>query len=373
MEKFLLYYFWKSFYINNLLNFKIFKIKNPIIVKTISKISQRPTIKDVALKAGVSVSTVSKVLSGKYPVSDKVRRKVLKAIEELRYSPNLTARSLVLRKTHTIGVVLPDMHGEFFSEIIKGIDRKAREYGYHVLLTSSHSDFEELDEVLLSLMNGRVDGLIIMNPSLKTSYVESKILRRTPVVLLNCCGDVKNADVILIDNYSGAYNLTKHLIKHGHRKIAVITGPSDNYDSIERLRGFKDALREEGIKFQPEFEFHGDFTEGSGYEIMKEILSRDEKPTAVFALNDDMAIGVIQCAKRMGVRIPSDIAVAGFDDIPMAGYISPSLTSVHVPIDKVSVIAAEKLFERIERGAEVKFTKTVLETTLVVRESCGCL
>ena len=342
-------------------------------MKTISKTSTKPTIKDVATKAGVSVSTVSKVLSGKYPVSDKIKRKVLKAIKELNYSPNLIARSLVLKKTHTIGVVLPDMHGEFFSEIIKGIDKKARDYGYHVLLTSSHSNLKELDEALLSLMNGRVDGLIIMNPTLRSSYIESRLLKKMPVVLLNCCGDIQNADVILIDNYTGAYNLTKHLIKHGHRKIAIITGPLDNYDSIERLKGFKDALKEEGIDFQPEFEYHGDFTETSGYEIMKEILSKSNKPTAIFALNDDMAIGVIQCAKKMGVRIPSDIAVAGFDDIPMAGYIHPSLTSVHVPIDKVAILSAEKLFERIEKGTEAKFTRTILETRLVVRESCGCL
>lgn len=340
-------------------------------MKTISK--EKATIKDVAAKAGVSISTVSKVISGNYPVSEKTRKKVLKVIKELNYQPNLTARSLVLKKTHTIGVVLPDIHGEFFSEIIKGIDKKAREFGYHVLLTSSHSDLKELDEVLISLLNGRVDGLIIMNPTLKSVYVESRLLRKVPLVLLNCCGEIQNADVILIDNYAGAYNLTKHLIKHGHKKIAVITGPSDNLDSIERLRGYKDALRESGIEPSPELEFQGDFTESSGYEIMKTILSLPDKPTAVFALNDDMAIGAIQYSKKAGIRIPSDIAIAGFDDIPMASYIHPSLTSVHVPIDRAGILAAEKLFERIEKGSQAKFTKVVLETTLVVRESCGCL
>ncbi|MFN3134455.1 MAG: LacI family DNA-binding transcriptional regulator [Candidatus Kryptonium sp.] len=346
-------------------------------MKTISKNHSSPqnviTIKDVAKKAKVSVSTVSRVINQNYPVSEKTKRKVLKAIQELNYSPNLTARSLVLKKTHTIGVVLPDMHGDFFSEIIKEIDKKAREFGYHVLLTSSHSNLQELDEVLISLLNGKVDGMIIMNPTLKSIYVETRLLRKIPLVLLNCCGDIQNSDVILIDNYTGAYNLTKHLIKHGHEKIAIITGPPDNFDSIERLKGYKDALKDAGITPSPEFEFHGDFTKDSGYEIMKSILSLSTKPTAIFALNDDMAIGAIQYAKKIGLKIPADIAIVGFDDIPMAEHINPSLTTVRVPMDKVGSMAAEKLFERIEKGTELKFSKTVLETTLIVRESCGCL
>ncbi len=360
-----------------MLNFNKFEIKKLKFMKTISKTespSRGVTIKDVAQKAGVSVSTVSKVLNQNYPVSEKTRKKVLKAIQELNYTPNPTARSLVLKKTHTIGVILPDIHGDFFSEIIKGIDKKAREFGYHVLLTSSHSNLKELDEALLSLVNGKVDGLIIMNPTLRTSYVETRLLKKMPVVLLNCCGDIQNADVILIDNYTGAYNLTKHLIKHGHRKIAVITGPVDNFDSIERLKGYKDALREAGIEPVQEFEFRGDFTKETGYEVMKAILALPEKPTAIFALNDDMAIGAVQFAKKMGIKIPQDIAIVGFDDIPMAEYIQPSLTTVRVPMDKVGVLAAEKLFKRIRKEEEKpKFTKTILETTLIVRESCGCL
>ncbi|CUS99148.1 LacI family DNA-binding transcriptional regulator [Candidatus Kryptobacter tengchongensis] len=346
-------------------------------MKTISKnhtsSHSAVTIKDVAKKAKVSVATVSRVINQNYPVSEETKRRVLKAIQELNYSPNPTARSLVLKKTHTIGVVLPDMHGEFFSEIIKEIDKKAREFGYHVLLTSSHSNLQELDEALISLLNGKVDGMIIMNPSLKSIYVETRLLRKTPLVLLNCCGDIQNSDVILIDNYTGAYNLTKHLIKHGHEKIAVITGPVDNFDSIERLKGYKDALKDAGIALSPELEFHGDFTKDSGYEIMKKILVLPSKPTAIFALNDEMAIGAIQYAKKIGLKIPTDIAIVGFDDIPIAEYINPSLTTVRVPIDKVGSLAAEKLFKRIEKGSEIKFSKTILETTLIVRESCGCL
>jgi len=343
-------------------------------VKTISNFkTANVTIKDVAKKAGVSVSTVSKVINENYKVSEKTKRKVLKAIEELNYLPNFTARSLVLKKTQTIGVVLPDIHGEFFSEVIKGIDKKARERGYHVLITSSHSDIKELDEVLFSLVNGRVDGLIIMNPTLKTSYVESRLLKKLPIVLLNCCADMLDADIILIDNFTGAYNLTKHLLKHGHRKIAVITGPEDNTDSIERLRGYKTALIDLGIEPTQVLIFQGDFTEKSGYEAMRLITSLSERPTAVFALNDDMAIGAMMYAKKSGLKIPDDIAIAGFDDIPMASYIHPSLTSVHVPIDKVGILAAEKLLNRIEGKSDAKFSKTTLETTLIVRESCGCL
>jgi LacI family transcriptional regulator len=343
-------------------------------MKTISNLkTANVTIKDVAKKAGVSVSTVSKVINGNYKVSEKTKRKVLKAIEELNYLPNFTARSLVLKKTQTIGVVLPDIHGEFFSEVIKGIDKKAREHGYHVLITSSHSDIKELDEVLFSLVNGRVDGLIIMNPTLKTSHVESRLLKKLPIVLLNCCADMLDADIILIDNFTGAYNLTKHLLKHGHRKIALITGPEDNTDSIERLRGYKTALIDSGIEPSQTLIFQGDFTEKSGYEAMKLITSLPERPTAVFALNDDMAIGAMMYAKKLGLKIPADMAIAGFDDIPMASYIHPSLTSVHVPIDKVGILAAEKLLNRIEGKSDAKFSKTTLETTLIVRESCGCL
>lgn len=326
------------------------------------------TIKDVAREAGFSVATVSRVLNNSGPVRDETRRRIEEVAGRLHYTPNVAARSLITRKTLTIGVLLPDLYGEFFSEVIRGIDRAARSGGYHLLVSGSHNDREEI-EAAVHAMHGRVDGLIVMSPGLEPRAIVAGLPRRLPLVLLNCEEGGNGLDSVNVDNYGGAREMVLHLVALGHQRVAIIGGASDNYDARERLRGYRDAVEAEGGVVCEELLVEGDFTESSGHKAARRLLALDPRPTAIFAANDSMAIGALSALREAGVRVPEDMAVAGFDDIPIARYLSPPLSSVHVPIRGLGVRAVERLLLAMTNGEEK--TREVLPTRLVVRESCG--
>lgn len=334
------------------------------------------TIKEVAREAGVSIATVSRVINDSGPVGDDTREKILDVARRLRYTPHGAARSLITSKTNTLGVMLPDLYGEFFSEVIRGIDQAAREFGYHVLLSSSHNDTDEI-EAAMKAMRGRVDGLIVMYPDINARILKSSLSETMPLVLLNCDIEGDAFVSINIDNYSGAYAMVRHLIDGGHRRIAIIKGSSRNFDAAERLRGYRAAVREgeEGHNGDgercDEMEFTGDFTEAAGFSAAEAILELDPRPTAIFAANDSMAIGALSAVRRQKLRVPDDVAIAGFDDIPMAGYINPPLTSVHVPIYDLGVRAITRLIDAVSGECDDGAKKELLPTTLVIRESCG--
>jgi LacI family transcriptional regulator len=331
------------------------------------------TIKDVAGKAGVSIATVSRALNGSPLVTDETRGKIIKLANELKYTPNMMARGLMLKKSETIGVILPDLHGDFFSEVMKGIDEIARENGYHILVSSSHSDKTEIESMLKVMRSGRVDGLIIMSPHLDSTSLNDYITDDLPVVLLNCSIGEKANESIIIDNFNGAKEMVRHLIKHGHKRIAIIKGEENNFDAEERLKGYRSALYDAGLELNPKLELPGNFNEETGYTAMKKILNLKPRPTAVFASNDAMAIGAISAIQGKGLRIPEDIAIGGFDDVPITKYLKPSLSSVHVPIYDLGTNAASKLIRLIKNENNIPEEKIVLRTTLIVRESCGCL
>jgi LacI family transcriptional regulator len=298
---------------------------------------------------------------------------VLEIAHEMKYTPNVMARGLMLKKTDTLGVILPDLYGEFFSEVIHGIDEVARRKGYHIMVASSRSHKSEIESMLKVMRSGRVDGLIIMSPHIDSASLEKNLPFDMPVILLNCFCEDATKDAIVIDNFNGAYLMVKHLIKHGYQPIAIIKGVEKNYDAEERLRGYRAALTEAGLEVSPKLELHGNFSEESGYTAMKKILGMKPRPTAVFAANDAMAIGAISAVHEARLAIPADIAVTGFDDIPMAKYMKPSLSSVHVPIYDLGALAAQKLIESIETETDKPKEKTALSTSLMVRESCGCV
>ncbi|HKV08061.1 MAG TPA: LacI family DNA-binding transcriptional regulator, partial [Thermoanaerobaculia bacterium] len=279
------------------------------------------TIKEVAREARVSVATVSRVFSGKGPVREETRQRVLEVAGRLQYVPHAGARGLITNTTGALGVLLPDLYGEFFSEVIRGVDLTARKSGYHVLVSSSHSDRSEVEGVLRALW-GRVDGLIVMSPEADAEALRANLPAALPVVLLNCLVEGDGFDAINIDNYGGALAMTRHLIALGHRRIAFVGGAPDNYDARERLRGYRDALRTYGGG-APEIEIPGDFSEESGHRAAGAILALDPRPTAVFAANDSMAVGLLSALQEAGVRVPGDVAVGGFDDIPVARFLSP--------------------------------------------------
>ncbi|HEV7921917.1 MAG TPA: LacI family DNA-binding transcriptional regulator [Thermoanaerobaculia bacterium] len=323
------------------------------------------TIHDVAARAGVSVATVSRVLNGKELVREETSRQVLEAAKDLRYVPNVAARSLSIRRSHTLGIVLPDVHGEFFSELIRGIDLAARRAGYHILVSGSHSSAAEMLEVL-ETMRGRVDGVVLMAPDVAPAALREPLAADLPLVVLSARDD--QHDAITIDNYGGARLMMDHLLSLGHTRIAFICGPGQNSDARERVRGYRQAMRTVGARM----EVAGDFTERAGFDAAQRILAADPRPTAIFAANDAMAVGVLGALAEAGVECPKEMAVVGFDDIPIARYIAPSLTTVRVDIAEIGRRAFAILFERLNASARGLPRRTeCVTTTLVIRKSCG--
>ncbi|HET9986085.1 MAG TPA: LacI family DNA-binding transcriptional regulator [Longimicrobiales bacterium] len=331
--------------------------------------SRSVTIKDVARGAGVSVATVSRVLNDSGPVREATRRRVWEVASSLRYTPNEAARSLITRSTRTLGVVLPDLHGEFFSEVIRGIDQRAQQERFHLLVSGSHNERQEI-EAALRAMRRRVDGLVLMSPDIDAAGLEANLPHNLPLVLLNCAIGATAVPTITIDNFGGATAMVRHLVGLGHRRIGFIAGPARNYDAAERLRGYREAMREAGLD-PAGSEEPGDFTESGGHRGAARLLARPARPTAIFAANDAMAVGAMSALREAGVSIPDDVAVAGFDDIPIARYLSPALTSVHVPIAELGARAVERLFSALAGRAERARRPEVLGTRLVVRRSCG--
>lgn len=326
------------------------------------------TIKDVAREAHVSIATVSRVVNGHGNVTAATRARILGVAERLRYVPDSAARSLITGLTHTIGVLLPDIHGEYFSELIRGIDRAARLRGLHLLVSSSHGDADEAVQVLRS-MNGRVDGVLIMSPHVDAQLLDRALPDSIPTVLMNTRGDTGRAPEFLTDNYGGARAMVKHLRALGYKRIAHITGPDSNHESEERLRGYRDSLGTD--KRRPELVFHGDFSEESGYVAGRRIAASKPRPEAVFAANDMMAIGCLFALTEAGLRVPEDVALAGFDDIPIARFVTPPLTTVRAQTSELGRQALEALASLVEAPATARDTRHQLRTQLVVRASCA--
>lgn len=325
------------------------------------------TIKDVARAAGVSVATVSRALNGADNVLPDTRQRILDMARELRYSPSGAARSLITRKTDTVGALLPDLHGEFFSELIRGIDQAARARGLHLLLSSSHDDAHEAAAALRA-MNGRVDGLLVMSPHADDDFLSQNLPPSLPAVLLNSGVRSPTQPVFAVDNFGGARAMTEHLVGIGRRRIAFLGGPAANFEARERERGYRAGL----VPGTAPWLLEGDFSEGGGQRAGAALLALPaaERPDAVFAANDIMAIGLLGALLAGGVRVPEDIALAGFDDIPVARYVSPALTTMRVPIAAMGGQALEALARALERDT-TDTTTTVMPVQLIVRASCG--
>ena len=326
------------------------------------------TIKDVARMANVSVATVSRTMNGHQHVAEPVRARVLEAARTLHYVPHHAARSLSSRRTHTIGVILPDLHGEFFSELIRGIDTVARERGLHLLVSSYHGEPEE-QRLAVRRMPGRVDGLLIMSPYLGTGAdgAIDMLPGALPAVLMNCAERIADTQVLNVDNYGGARAMTRHLLDSGHRRIAFIAGPDDNFDARERLRGYRDELHERSPQ-TPSRVLPGDFDEASGYRAGQALL-QGERPDVVFAANDMMALGCLFAFTHAGLRVPDDIALAGFDDVPMARYVHPALTTMRVDIAGFGARAMQLLIAALEPQTASAPSSTDIAPQLIVRAS----
>lgn len=328
------------------------------------------TIRDVARASQVSIATVSRVFNESPLVRHDTRRKVLAAASRLGYWPHEIARSLITNRTHALGVLLPDLFGEFFSEVVHGMDLAGRERGFHLLISRSSSSADELTEAVRT-MRGRVDGLIVMAPDFDPNPAMGHGAGHVPTVFMNPQLTPPGCDTVSIANTEGAASAVAHLIGLGHRSIAHVSGPECNIDARQRRDGWRSALREAGIEPTPDLEVRGDFAERSGYEAAAALLRRARRPTALFAANDYMAVGALGALHDAGVRVPEDIAVVGFDDIALARYLNPPLTTVRVDMQGLGRRAVEVLLDRDDHAPRAQARHEILAPMLVVRGSCG--
>ncbi len=327
------------------------------------------TIKDVAKLAGVSVASVSRALNGHANVTRDTYRRIMQAAQQLHYVPNGAARSLITRRTQTIGALLPDLHGAFFSELIRGLDRAARTRGWHLLVSSSHDDADEA-AAAVQAMRGRVDGMLVMSPHANPDFLSDNLPPALPTVLMNTGSTDRRHVRLTLDNHGGAFAMTRHLLAGGYQRIAFIRGPDGNVDAAERLRGYRQAMGElvDGCM---DCCLPGDFHEASGYRAGRALLEKRPRPQAVFAANDMMAIGCLAAFREAGIDVPGDIALAGFDDIPMARYMTPPLSTVRVRIAQFGERALAELIDAIEHPGARPAREDIVPTELVVRASSG--
>ena len=326
-------------------------------------------MKNVAKLANVSIATVSRVFTGSNTVTDETRKKVMKAIEELDYHPNALARQLRRMKTKTIIVVVPDITNTFFSQVLRGIEVIARGNGYRVLLGDTGNNIVIERKYLKALYEKYADGLILLTARMEKDRIES-LAEKYPVVL--ACEYLKGSNIstVSINNISAARRATEHLIKLGHKRIAHITGPMNVILSRDRLKGYKQTMKTYGSEIDPLLINEGDFYYKTGYDLMLKLMSIDNPPTAIFAANDEMAIGAIKAIQSQGLKVPEDIAIVGFDNIKMSAFFSPSLTTISQPTYKIGEKAMNLLLN-LFRGKKLKKNQFVLDTKLIVRESCG--
>ncbi|MEP7130075.1 MAG: LacI family DNA-binding transcriptional regulator [Sphingomicrobium sp.] len=302
------------------------------------------TIRDVARRAQVSVASVSRALNGLENVSERTRAKVADAVRDLGYVPHAGARSLSLARSNAIGVVLPDLYGEFFSEIVRGMDREASRTGYLLLLSNMHGRKEQA-VTALHAMRGRVDGLIVMAPHLSEAELGQALPAGFPVVLINTRSEENGRPAIHLDNAVGVSAVVEHLAAMGRTRLVHIAGPAGNLDAQERAEAFRRSCAEHGVDCEV---VQGDFTEESGSAAIDALLSSGRDFDAVFAANDNMALGALQVLRAAGKRVPEDVAVAGFDDIPLAKLVG--LTTVRVNIAELGQRALERLLGILADG-----------------------
>ncbi|MET3287892.1 catabolite control protein A [Brevibacillus fluminis] len=302
------------------------------------------TIYDVAREAGVSMATVSRVVNGNPNVKPTTRKKVLAAIERLGYRPNAVARGLASKKTTTVGVIIPDISSLFFSELARGIEDIATMYKYNIILCNSDNRLEKELQLINTLLEKQVDGLLFLGSEIKEDHLQTLSTAAVPVVL----AATRDADNILpsvtIDHFQAAYDATKALIDRGHKRVAILSGPkTDPLGGLLRFEGYKQALADSGIAFDEELVRSGSYWYETGLRNMNEFLKLDNPPTAVFAANDEVAIGAIHAIQDSGKSVPGDIEIIGHDNIRLAEMVRPKLSTVVQPMYDIGAVAMRLL------------------------------
>jgi DNA-binding LacI/PurR family transcriptional regulator len=336
------------------------------------------SIKDIARAAGVSHSTVSRALSSSPLVNAQTKERIQRLAREMGYSPDAQARSLVMGRTQTLGLVVTTITDPFIAEVVQVVERRALDHGYSVVLTSSNAEPEREIAAVEMLHSKRVDAVIVTSSRIGALYQDHLDRLGVPVVLINSHSQQRGPYTfsITMDNQQGACLAAKHLIEQGHRRIAYVTGPADHSDDLERMAGYQAALGQAGLQADPSSIIHGTGRADGGEQALEILLEQVGRPTAALCYNDMTAIGLMRAAWARGLSIPEDLAVVGFDDVPFASYVRPALTTVAQPIVEMGRRATEMALELISKdgaGAEEQATNVVLPGRLVVRGSSGAI
>jgi LacI family transcriptional regulator len=328
------------------------------------------TIREVAVHAGVSIATVSRAFANPGSVREHLRNQVYEAARALRYQPSRVARSLRAGTSQTIGVVIPDLQNPFFTAIVRGLESVLQAAGFSLLLANSDENPGREAELLTTLRAEGVAGIIFVPLNPKKSTYQQLLDPRMPLVAVDRLPLHLRVDLVTVANAAGAKLAVDHLIARGHRRVALLGGPSKHSTAVERERGYVAALRSAGVAVKPDLIYRGDFRESGGYDGMRALLAVAYPPTAVFAANNLMTMGALRALHEKGRQIPGDVALVGFDDIPWATSLNPPLTTVAQPEAEIGRTAAELLLARIH-DPDRPVRHVVLEPTLVVRASCG--
>lgn len=330
------------------------------------------SIEDVAKRANVSISTVSRVLNRRNVVNDKTRKRVELAIKELNYRPNVFARGLMLQQSNILGLVLPDLHGEFYSEIIRGANAKAQELGYQ-LMVSSAGGKNDGNSVLAAVFNhGLVDGIVVMVSEIDSQTKQTLAEVTIPFVVLDGQVDSMQHDSVVIDQRHGAEEMVKHLVHDCQaQRVIFVGGPTTNLDTIDRLEAYRDVMQKAELGVSEDDVYHLDFSYEKAFELGQEhVREWADSKAYVFAANDEMAAGIIDAAIEQSISVPGNLRVVGFDDTRIAQMTRPRLTTVHVPMSNMGAQAVELLCQRLNEPERTPM-KLTLHSNLVVRESCG--
>ena len=329
------------------------------------------TIEDVAQRADVSIRTVSRVINNRPDVAESTRERVLQAIADLNYQPNRLAQSMVTGSTKTIGIVLPDISNPFFARAVRGCEDVLAKAGYSVFLCNTDENIEKECHYLTLLVGRQVDGVILWGSRADCDTLETLLGPDLPTVTVDCeayCGNVVKLDV---RNHQGAQAITTHLITLGHERIGHLAGPAQRLTAQRRLAGYRQALEQADLPFVPSLVIEAAPSVFHGYQAALELLQQEEGVTAIFAYNDLMAIGVILACQQLGLNVPRDVAVVGFDDIVTASLVMPALTTVRIDQYRLGALSGQLLTERMSQRRAEPPSAVEFPTELIVRNSCG--
>jgi len=322
------------------------------------------TIYDVSVLAGVSLATVSRVINKNGNVSEKTTKKVMEAMDSLGYRPNAIAQSLASNRSNSIGILIPELCGPFFGNLMAGAEKRLRDANKHVIITAGHSNEESEKAGIEFLLSRNCDALILHLDALSDDYLEALCDKGIPLVIINRYIKPLHDRCIYLDNKTGGYLATKELLDLGHRKIAYIAGPHWKEDAKARFEGHTQALRETGIKLEDELVYMGDFKQESGTEGLKTLLNSNHQFTALVCANDEMASGAMAYAREQGMQLPEELSIIGFDNIVYSSYLFPALTTINYPVEEMAKMAAALILKEVYQVKGLKISNEFYPTLI---------